>query len=556
MTQTDALDILKMGHNVYLTGSAGSGKTYVLNQYIHYLKSHGVGVGITASTGIAATHMGGTTIHSWTGVGIKDFLSDYDIDKMEQNQQLWTRFRKTSVLVIDEISMLDSKRLDMVDRVCKSFKRCDDPFGGMQIVLCGDFFQLPPISRTEDLARLAYHSEAWKNADIKICYLHEQHRQSDQDFTKVLNHIRAGKIADELVAILKTRMDVELETATKLYTHNANVDSMNENELGKIDDDEKIFLMSSYGKPHLVEALKKSCLAPERLVLKRGARVMFVKNNFDAGYVNGTLGTIKDFDDTGNPIVMTTKGEKIHIGQANWKIEEDGKVKAEIDQIPLRLAWAITVHKSQGMSLDSAEIDLSRSFVAGQGYVALSRVRTLAGLKLVGFNDIALRIDRDVLAFDRTLKENSMAARQFIDAVTADQKKKKHQQFILVSGGTITEQKIEPAKRAEKKVKIPTQDITLGYFREGLSIQEIAKKRQLAQTTILSHIEDLIHSKKISPTIDLDSIKPDATTLEIIHKAFKESCKKNGDYKLSPVKSLLKDKYSFDELRLARLFLE
>ncbi|MCR4334255.1 MAG: PIF1 family DEAD/DEAH box helicase [Patescibacteria group bacterium] len=434
MTQKDALDILKMGHNVYLTGSAGSGKTYVLNQYIKYLKTHDVGVGVTASTGIAATHMNGTTIHSWTGIGIKDFLSDYDIDHIEQKQYLWNHFKKTNVLIIDEISMLEATRLDMVERVCRLFKRNNEPFGGMQVVLCGDFFQLPPISRNQN-SESAHNSKAWKNSDIRICYLHEQHRQSDDDFTKFLNHIRAGKVTDELKKLLESRMNVKLDMATKLYTHNADVDSINDEELNKLDGEIETYTMTSRGSANLVESIKKSCLAPEKLRLKKGASVMFVKNNYELDYVNGTLGKIVDFKNN-MPIVKTLSGRKIIVERETWTIEEDGKIKAGIEQIPLRLAWAITVHKSQGMSLDRAEIDLSKSFVAGQGYVALSRVRTLAGLKLIGFNDVALMIDKNALAFDRILKENSMKSRNYIDSFSAGEKKDVHKAFITKASGT------------------------------------------------------------------------------------------------------------------------
>ncbi len=433
MTQQDALDILKMGHNVYLTGSAGSGKTYVLNQYIKYLKSNGVGVGVTASTGIAATHMNGTTIHSWTGIGIKDFLSEYDIDRIEQKKYLWNHFKNTKVLIIDEISMLEADRLDMVERICRVFKRNKAPFGGMQIVLCGDFFQLPPISRSQK-AEPVHNSRAWKNSEIKVCYLHEQHRQSDDDFTKFLNHIRAGKVTSELKALLEERMNVELDMAPKLYTHNVDVDSINDDELSKLDGEIETFTMTSRGSANLVESIKKSCLAPERLHLKKGASVMFVKNNYELDYVNGTLGKIMDFKDN-KPVVKTVSGRKITVDREKWIIEEDGKIKAGIEQIPLRLAWAITVHKSQGMSLDKAEIDLSKSFVPGQGYVALSRVRTLSGLKLVGFNDMALMIDKDALAFDRILKENSMTSRNYIDSFSAEEKKFIHEAFIIKSGG-------------------------------------------------------------------------------------------------------------------------
>jgi len=147
MKQSEALEILKMGRNVYLTGPAGSGKTHLLNTYIDFLKENGVGIGVTASTGIAATHMNGVTIHSWAGIGIKDDLDEWEMDSLLQKQYLAKRFENTKVLIIDEVSMLHHYRLDLIDRVCRGFKQNELPFGGMQVILSGDFFQLPPITR-------------------------------------------------------------------------------------------------------------------------------------------------------------------------------------------------------------------------------------------------------------------------------------------------------------------------------------------------------------------------------------------------------------------------
>ncbi|KKR39213.1 MAG: AAA ATPase [Parcubacteria group bacterium GW2011_GWF2_40_10] len=147
MKQKDALKILKAGKNVYLTGAAGSGKTHVLNEYISYLKNRGARAAVTASTGIAATHIGGVTIHSWSGAGIKDDLNDEDIERLIQKEYLYKKFEKTKVLIIDEVSMLSSRLFDSVERVCRAMKRSEEPFGGMQVVLSGDFFQLPPITK-------------------------------------------------------------------------------------------------------------------------------------------------------------------------------------------------------------------------------------------------------------------------------------------------------------------------------------------------------------------------------------------------------------------------
>ena len=177
MTQKDALDILKMGYNCYITGAAGSGKTHLLNEYIKFLKNKGVEAGITASTGIAATHMGGTTIHSWSGLGIRDNLTEYDLEDLESKKYLYDRFKNTDVLIIDEVSMLHHFRLDLIERIARHLKRNQLPFGGMQVILCGDFFQLPPVSRVGERESLfSYKSETWKKLNLKICYLEEQHR--------------------------------------------------------------------------------------------------------------------------------------------------------------------------------------------------------------------------------------------------------------------------------------------------------------------------------------------------------------------------------------------
>ncbi len=439
MTQKEALEILKMGRNVFITGAAGSGKTYLLNEYIKYLRGIGAGLGITASTGIAATHMGGTTIHSWSGLGIKDNLNKYELQDLLDKPYLKKRFAETSVLIIDEISMLHHFRLDLLDRVCRSFKQVDEPFGGLQVVLCGDFFQLPPVSRYgEPPAKFAYHSDIWEQMDIKACYLEEQHRQSDQKFLEILHAIRDNAVTEKILGRLQARLEQKTFSLepTKLYSHNANVDAENERELAKLSGDLLIYNMSHHGRRPLVEALEKSCLAPHALRLKKNARVMFVKNNFEDGYVNGTLGIVQECDEHSIK-VKTARGEIIQVEPATWIIEENGEAKASITQYPLRLAWAITVHKSQGISLDAAEIDLSRSFEKGMGYVALSRVRSLAGLSLLGLNDMALKVDDEVMAYDKRFREQSATHASWLKNQFPEDKDQLKNDFLARVGGCV-----------------------------------------------------------------------------------------------------------------------
>lgn len=419
MNQKTAFEILKRGHNVFLTGAAGSGKTWLLNQLIKYLKSRKINTAVTASTGIAATHMNGTTIHSWSGLGVKERLSEEDLRKIAGNSRLRSRIARTEVLIIDEISMLHARQLDDVDRILKKIKDPFQPFGGMQIVLSGDFFQLPPVSKNRmEKTRQVYLSQIWQEADMKICYLDEQHRQKNDPILDILNSIRERRVTDDTIRLILSRKNKDVTIAlkpTKLFTHNVDVDIINNAELQKIKEKPFGYSMKSKGKKRLVDILKQGCLAPEKLILKKGAQVMFVKNNFEAGYVNGTLGKIAGFDkETKMPIVKIFSGRNISAVPEEWLLEENRKIKASIRQIPLRLAWAISVHKSQGMTLDAAEIDLGKSFEYGMGYVALSRVRSLSGIKILDFNAMALEVNPEISKLDHELFQASeLFAKEF-----------------------------------------------------------------------------------------------------------------------------------------------
>lgn len=451
MTQAEALSLLKTGKNIFITGAAGSGKTHLLNTYIAYLKSNNITTGITASTGIAATHMGGVTIHSWAGIGIHAYMSEYDLENLLEKQYLYDRFKKVRVLIIDEISMLHHFRFDLVNKVCKLMRGNDKPFGGIQVVLCGDFFQLPPVVRSgEAAAHFVYESEAWKEARFTVCYLTEQFRQKDDALLGILNEIRSGSVSEKSKKVIKDRLKkdvVEIKKkavaagdtpkvahTTRLFTHNVDVDVLNNSHLESLETiEEETYEMEEKGKDFLIETLKKSCLAPEELHLKIGARVMCVKNNFDEGYANGTLGIVTSCRPGADPKIKTLSGKIISIEQASWKIEENGKVLAEIRQYPLRLAWAITVHKSQGMSLDEVEVDLSKSFESGMGYVALSRVRTLAGLTVSGINEKAFDIREEVLVFDDELQNLSKKSQAILKKFTKKELELLHKDFVLKS---------------------------------------------------------------------------------------------------------------------------
>jgi ATP-dependent exoDNAse (exonuclease V) alpha subunit len=412
MQQSKALEYLQSGKNVFLTGPAGSGKTFLLNDFIAWAKQSGKNIAVTASSGIAATHLGGVTIHSWSGLGIAERISEYALDGLLQKQYLHSRFTKTDMLIIDEISMFDAGRLDSVDIILRTMRDNPEPFGGIQVVLSGDFFQLPPISRAGATVRFAYESKVWEELNLVVCYLDLVYRQSDDPLLSILQEIRSSEVSEQTIEQLQVRLEKSVPdhlTPTRLYTHNVDVDAMNLVELGKLPGEQKVFTMTSYGKKDQVALLKKYCLAPAKLLLKKGAAVMCVKNNLKAGYVNGTLGIVTNFDYSGVEI-ETTAGLHVTIAPDSWAIEQDGKTVTQIHQLPLRLAWAMTVHKSQGMTLDEVEVDLSKSFAPGMGYVALSRVRSLAGLYLRGINQHALLVDPRITAQDQYFIEQSRQA--------------------------------------------------------------------------------------------------------------------------------------------------
>lgn len=410
MRQKQALQVMMNGANVFLTGAPGAGKTYVLNEFVGRAMHAGKRIAVTASTGIAASHLGGTTIHSWSGLGIIDSLTKDDLKRIGASDRLVKRYNGTDVLVIDEVSMLHGHRLDMINQVAKLLRDSQEAFGGLQVILVGDLFQLPPINRGSGGSDFVHQSEAWAELNPEICYITEQHRQQGNDgLLSLLEAMRHGEVTEEHGKLLQNRLQLKPEehvVVTRLYSHNVDVEAINSKHLASLPSDSKLFYMQTKGSKAKLEQLTKSLLAPEQLELKVGAEVMFVANNFAAGFVNGSRGQVIDIENTG-PLVQLLNGKIIRVEPHSWSLNEDGKIRAEVSQLPLRLAWAITIHKSQGMSLDAAEIDLSRAFTPGMGYVALSRVRTLDGLYLQGINRVAMAMHPEIHELDVHLRHAS-----------------------------------------------------------------------------------------------------------------------------------------------------
>lgn len=553
MTQDRALDILKSGANVFLTGEPGSGKTHVINKYIAWLEAAGLNVAVAASTGIAATHIGGMTIHAWSGIGIKDFLSPQDLDAIASREKIVKRARAAHVLVIDEISMLDGGVMEMVDKILRTVRQSAEPFGGLQIVTVGDFFQLPPVTRQGDVMRYAFESNAWQLAKPLVCYITEQYRQEDELLLGLLGSIRRNEIEEDHYTLLQEQTEIAFEhiEPTRLYTHNADVDAVNNEKLAGIPGAGKQFKMTGSGRKPLIEGLMKNCLSPEMLVLKEDAMVMCTKNNFEAGYVNGTLARVIKFEE-GLPVIETADGTQITIKPTSWEIVEDKKVLASIEQLPLRLAWAITVHKSQGMSLDAAEIDLSKAFVYGQGYVALSRVRSLDGLKVLGMHPNALQVDPKIVMQDKKFHAESEAAEDAFNEMEDKEVEQMHERFVVANGGKIPSGDVELRTPAERIKTENTFEQTKTLLLEGKNIAQLMRARSLTESTVWTHVEKLVEDGHIKYE-HVQHLEPVDIDWGIAKEDLFLAIDEHGTERLKPIFEGAGEKYDYDLVRLARV---
>ena len=486
MNQGLALEILLSGESALLTGPAGTGKTFVLNQFIKLAKYEGKHVSVTATTGLAATHLGGTTIHAWAGIGVLDAIPSGFAEHIAKGRR--EIIEKTDVLIIDEISMLHDYRLDMVDEACRLVRHKDEPFGGIQVIMSGDFYQLPPVNRNDSReGSFVVNSTAWRELDPVILYLSEQHRQSEGDvLLEILTSMRTNDLRRRHAEALLARAEYEPPQdakLTELHTTNVNVDTINERRLAELEGDELIYQQHTTGSANYVENLQRSVLAPAVLTLKQGALVMAVKNDPNRRYANGSIGTVTDFEPgTDYPVVEFLNGKLVTMMPDTWELRDGDKKRASISQVPLRLAWAITVHKSQGMTLDAARIDLRKAFVPGMGYVALSRVKNLDNLYLTGINRMALQMSEEAHTIDEMLRTRAAAAAKRFAYLEEKAKTRKDEppKKKKTGSGSSWQEKIAKMRETYPNAYMPWTDVddtTLKQeFQQGKTVQDLSKK--------------------------------------------------------------------------------
>ncbi|XP_064415803.1 ATP-dependent DNA helicase PIF1 [Latimeria chalumnae] len=407
--QSLVLSAVLSGKNVFFTGSAGTGKSYLLKRIVGALPPKSTYA--TASTGVAACHIGGTTLHAFAGIGSGNVPLEQCVELARRPGVLqhWISCRH---LIIDEISMVEGEFFDKLEAVARVVRRRDEPFGGIQLIVCGDFLQLPPVTRAKEGPKFCFQARSWKKCIQLTMELTQVKRQTDKTFISLLQALRLGRCTEEAEEQLRKTAFNQIERdgilATRLCTHKDDVELLNQKRLQQLPGELQTYEAVD-SDPMLVKTINRQCPVGQVLQLKKGAQVMLAKNlDVQRGLVNGARGVVVGFQSEakGLPHVRFLCGVTEVIKTERWMLKAAGGIYLSRQQLPLKLAWAISIHKSQGMSLDCVEISLARVFESGQAYVALSRARSLEGLRVLDFDPRIVRADPNVLQFyDRLQKE-------------------------------------------------------------------------------------------------------------------------------------------------------
>ncbi|XP_076982767.1 ATP-dependent DNA helicase PIF1 [Tamandua tetradactyla] len=405
--QAAVLRAVLKGQSIFFTGSAGTGKSYLLKRILGSLPP--TGTVATASTGVAACHIGGTTLHAFAGIGSGQapLAQCVALAQRPGVRQGWLNCQR---LIIDEISMVEADLFDKLEAVARAVRQQNKPFGGIQLIICGDFLQLPPVTKGSQSPQFCFQAKSWKRCVPVTLELTEVWRQVDQTFISLLQAVRLGRCSDEVTRQLRAtavhRVGRDGIVATRLCTHQDDVALTNQRRLRELPGEVHSFEAVD-SDPDQARTLDAQCPASRQLQLKLGAQVMLVKNlAVSRGLVNGARGVVVGFaaEGRGLPQVRFLCGVTEIIRADRWTVQVSGGQLLSRQQLPLQLAWAISIHKSQGMSLDCVEISLGRVFASGQAYVALSRARSLQGLRVLDFDPVVVRCDPRVLHFYATLQ--------------------------------------------------------------------------------------------------------------------------------------------------------
>ena len=556
----------KTDMSLFLTGKAGTGKTTFLREVVRYTKKKCI---VLAPTGIAAVNAGAMTIHSFFQFGLGPFVqgviepkSDFRINKSKLEL-----IRHLQLLIIDEVSMVRADLMDHIDVELRRIRRNSKPFGGVQLLMIGDLQQLPPIAHggEDELLRQYYKtlyffsSAALKSMKYSCIELKNVYRQTDGHFIDILNHARDCTLTSQDISDLNARYVPGFSPKPedgyiRLMTHNRQVDYVNETELEKLDSKPYTFVAAVTGT-----FPEESYPTADSLTLKKGAQVMFIKNDPERRFINGTLGEVKSIDKNSIAVRLAESGTVIDVEPMEWQNiryqfdEESKEISSKqigrFKQYPLKAAWAITVHKSQGLTFDKAIIDVHAAFSPGQAYVALSRCRTLDGLVLsspvsasVFMRDNA--VDAYMNYISRPIEELAFSScYEYFEY----EKKLEPEEVAPVDKVKVNKEKPKKVKKEElcddTGKRLNTFEYSYWLYKQGDTVEQIAEKRKLNPVTIEGHLARYVASG------DIDVHKfVDADTLQKV-EAY---CEKHPEEKaLKPIFEYFDAKIPYGVLRMA-----
>ena len=449
-TYLKVLTLLQNGENVFLTGFAGTGKSYILGKLKEKFKKK---LTITSTTGLAAVNVKGQTLHSWAGVGLCKNPVYKTVEKIRTRMTQMRQILNCKILAVDEISMLNIEAFEYINEVLKEIKESSEPFGGIQVIFIGDFFQLPPVEKENTVQkRFCFDSPVWEDLNLKNVVLKKNYRQSEEDFINALADMRTNSLTPQDIELFNSRSaegDTYQTDMLHIFSTNEEANQYNLAKFNMIEEPARVFMAQdgvyrgnklvydnfNQSESYILEIFSKNCRAEKDIVLKLGARVMLLINmDFNKGLINGSCGSIQKFNENGI-VIKFDNGIEATIPKHKFEYYYNDRVVAERMQYPLKLAYGITIHKSQGMTLDKLVVDCSRIFERGQAYVAMSRVKTLDGLFIKSFTPQKVMVDEHVAKFYENLMEAEDVEPNFTNNIFEEEEKKElleHSQIIEI----------------------------------------------------------------------------------------------------------------------------
>lgn len=531
--QTSALDKLRREGNIFLTGAAGTGKSFLLDQYLRGTSS--ATFPIVASTGAAAVLIGGRTFHSFFGLGIMEGGLHAAIMRASKNKKLVTRLLTAQCVVIDEVSMLSGTTLYAAEQIARKVRGRDEPWGGLRIIAVGDFAQLPPVTPAGQLKDWAFLHDVWRMSDFQPALLSTVMRTKESEFLTVLNHVRKGEVNDRVRDFLNRHMETtdEQEEGTRLYAHRAKAEEYNLRRLDSLETPLRSFRTIYEGNEQYLENAKRAMPIPDELHLKQGALVMMRKNDpsFSPLYVNGSLGHVMQADEEALRVRLLD-GTDLEIQKEKFSyLDGDGRELLGAWNFPVTLAWATTIHKAQGASLDRMTVDLSSLWEPGQAYVALSRVRGASGLSIERWSPGGIRAEPLVTEFYNSL---AIASGSYVPRAY----------FTIKEVSQPEEEETQVSPRASGKKKERIGELR-GLIEKQTPLAEMASTIGVKEDKVLLYIEECLQAGE---SLRVSYLAEGLAGAELIRAAFEEC----GLERLKPVFEALDSRFSFTELRVIR----